>query len=162
MLHLTSFKNSRGVFVGDLYLDDRRLLATTHPATVVAAIYAMDLTTLKVTSSTGTHTANLEYRPDGDETLPLPIHKMRMDLNPAMYQYGHLASYPTEKVFLEGLDLFSNEDWHDTNEIADEHLRTAHHHLPPELIARPLTKPAGKTWKKTLRARNQFVYYPFC
>jgi hypothetical protein len=47
MLHSTSFKNSRGVFVGDLYLDERRLLATTHPATVVAAIYAMDLTTLK-------------------------------------------------------------------------------------------------------------------
>jgi hypothetical protein len=84
---------------------------------------------------------------------------MRMDLNPAMYQNGHLASYPTEKVFLEGLDLFSNEDWHDTNELADEHLRTAHH-LPPELIARPLKKPAGKTWKKTLRARNKFVYYP--
>src|SRR6202051_1868655 len=48
MLKLRFYPNSRGVWVGELLDDESPLLATTHPATVAAAIFAMDKCSLCV------------------------------------------------------------------------------------------------------------------
>jgi len=53
MLKLRFYPNSRGVWVGELLCDETRLLATTHPATIAAAIFAMDEHTLCVETSLG-------------------------------------------------------------------------------------------------------------
>lgn len=39
---LTLYKNSRGAVSGDFYKGKKRLLATTHPATIAAAFFSMN------------------------------------------------------------------------------------------------------------------------
>ena len=156
-LVLRFFKNHAGIAVGDLFLADQRLLATTHPATIVGAIYALGLKRLKVETTSGGKTADLRF-----SVSNIMMAKLRMDLNPRLYRFIHLASTQSELKFLEGLDIFSHEAWATATGRAEEHLRTAHHHLPADLVARPLTGAAPAGWRKTLKARNKFVYYPFC
>lgn len=161
-LALTFFLNDSGVPVADLYLGERRLLATTHPATIVGAMYAMGLTKLNVKTSVGSHTAELEFSEPGDEVWPLSAINLRMQLNPRLYRFRHLAPSADYHLFLQGLDLFAHDTWHTPPAQADEHLRAAHHHLPKDLISRPLTTPDPKGWKRTLKNRNNFVYFPEC
>lgn len=161
-LTLTFFLNDNGVPVADLYLGERRLLATTHPATIVAAIYAMDLTELTVITHEGSYSGELQFNEPGDDTWPLPVLNLQLQLNPELYQFRHLAPRVEYHPILEGLDLFSHETWHAPSAVADEHLRAAHHHLPKDLIKRPLETPAPKGWKKTLNRRNNWVYFPEC
>jgi hypothetical protein len=162
MLTLTFFKNHHDVAIGDLYLGERRLIATNHPATLVAAMFAMKRKQLKVTTLVGSHTGVIDF-PSGEEPFtPLPVLKMRMDINPRLYQFRHLAADESEAAILEGLDLFSQDNWYEPSDRADEYIRAAYHHLPPDVIERQLTKPAPKNWKKTLKARNEFIYFPEC
>lgn len=162
MLSLTFFENTNGAPVGDLHLGERRLLATTHPATIVAAMFAMELTELKVATSVGSHVGKVEFLEADAEFPPLPALKIRMGLNPRLYQFRHLAPTEDYVLLLEGLDLFVNENWYEPTELADEHLRAAHHHLPKDVIKRPLTTPAPKGWKATLKRRNGWIYFPDC
>lgn len=161
-LTLTFFSNHNGVPVADLYLGERRLLATTHPATIVAALYAMDETKLTVVTQAGTHTAELPFNEPDEEVWPLPAINLRMQLNPRLYQFRHLAPSDAYNALLGGLDLFAQDTWHSPTVVADEHLRAAHHHLPKDVIKRPLTTRDPKGWKKTLKHRNGFVYFPVC
>lgn len=156
-LVLRFFKNHAGFAVGDLFLGNRRLLATTHPATIVGAIYALGLKRLRVETASGQKTANLRF-----SVRDILMAKLRMDLNPRLYHYIHLATTQSELKFLEALNIFSHEGWATATGQAEEHLRTAHHHLPADLVARPLTGAAPTGWRKTLKARNKFVYFPFC
>ena len=162
MLTLSFFQNHNEVAVADLYLNERRLIATTHPATIVGAMFAMKRTQLKVVTSVGTHTGNIEFLAAGAEFPPLVAYKMRLDLNPRLYQFSHLASNPTEKAILEGLDLFSKNNWHEPSELSDEYIRIAYHHLPADVLKRPLAAPEPKNWKRMLKKRNDFVYFPDC
>ena len=162
MLTLLFFKNSNEVAVADLYLNERRLIATTHPATIVGAMFAMERSQLKVVTSLGTHTGNIEFSESDAEQVPLNVLKMRMDINPRLYQFTHLASDASQKVVLEGLDLFSKDNWRDPNEICDEYIRIAYHHLPQDVIKRQLVKPAPKDWSARLKKRNNFIYFPNC
>lgn len=162
MLTLTFFTNSNGAPVADLYLGERRLLATTHPATIIAAIFAMGLSELTVTTTEGSHTGTVSFMEADADFWPLQAMKLRMQMNPRLYQFRHLAPAQDYAPILEGLDLFTHENWYDLSELADEHLRAAHHHLPHDLIKRPLVTPAPKGWKKTLARRNGWVYFPFC
>lgn len=161
-LTLTFFKNSKGAPVADLHLGERRLLATTHPATIVAAIFAMGLTELEVVTTEGSHIGEVAFQEPGTDLWPIPAINLRLQLNPRLYQFRHLAPAASFVPLLEGLDLFAYEDWYDPTELADEHLRAAHHHLPKDLIKRPLETPDPKGWKKTLARRNGWVYFPFC
>ncbi len=161
-LKLTFFKNSNGVPVADLHLGERRLLATTHPATIVAAVFAMGLTELEVVTAEGSYIGKFDFQEPGADFWPLPAINLRLQLNPRLYQFRHLAPDTNFLLLLEGLDLFAYENWFHPNELADEHLRAAHHHLPKELIKRPLETPDPKGWKKTLARRNGWVYFPFC
>jgi len=162
MLTLTFFKNSHGIAVGDLYHNERRLIATTHPATVVAALFAMGKKQLAVTTSAGSYTGNLEFFGENDDVPPLVMTKMRYDLNPRFYQFKRLASSETESAYLEGLDLFSQDSWFAPHPRADQHLRLAQTHLPADVIVRPLTTPSPKGWWRTVKAQNEFIYFPNC
>lgn len=161
-LSLMFFTNTEGVPVADLHLGERRLLATTHPATIVAAIFAMGLTELTVVSIEGSHTGTLNFMEPSADFWPLAAMNLRMQLNPRLYQFRHLAPAKSYLPLLEGLVLFAHENWYAPAELADEHLRAAHHHLPVDLIKRPLLTPAPKGWKKTLAHRNGWVYFPNC
>lgn len=161
-LTLTFFNNSSGVPVANLHLGERQLLATPNPATIVAAMFAMDMTELTVVTADGRHTGELDFAMPGDSVLPLPTLQLLMQRNPHLSQFRHLAPAASYFLLLDGLDLFALEDWYDPNERADEHLRAAHHHLPKDLIRRPLVTPAPKGWKKTLARRNGWIYFPFC
>ena len=162
MLTLTFFNNSKGAAVADLHAGERRLLATTHPATIVAAMFAMDRTRLKVVTGVGSHTAGvLQPKTDGLWGKPVQA-KMLFDLAVKDYQWSHLAESDEQKIVLDGLDYFAFEDWAAPTEVADEYIRIAHHHLPKELIKRPLAKAVPAGWKKTLKKRNQFIYFPYC
>lgn len=55
-LTLTFFKNHSGADIGDLHAGTRRLLATNHPATFVAAMWLMGRSCLTVTASGGKRT----------------------------------------------------------------------------------------------------------
>jgi len=162
MIDLTFFNNHNGVAIADLYLGERRLLATNHPATVVAAMFAMGRKRLKAHTDLGSQTGDLEF-PDADADNPGPmVAKLRMNLNPRLYRFVHLASSPSERDVLERLDIFMHENWHEPSDVADEYIRIAHHHLPPDVIARPLNKPAPKDWSRRLKKRNEFIYFPEC
>lgn len=161
-LTLTFFKNSKGAPVADLHLGERRLLATTHPATIVAAIFAMGLTELEVVTAEGSHIGSVTFTEPGEDFWPIPAINLRLQMNPRLYQFRHIAPAASFVPLLEGLDLFAYENWYDPTELADEHLRAAHHHLPKDLIKRPLETPDPKGWKKTLARRNGWVYFPFC
>lgn len=161
-LTLTFFTSSKGAPVADLHLGERRLLATTHPATIVAAVFAMGLTELTVVTADGSHTGEVNFIEASAEFWPLPVLNLRMQLNPRLYQFRHLAPAQSYLPLLEGLDLFAHENWYDPTELADEHLRAAHHHLPKDLIKHPLVTPDPKGWKKTLARRNGWVYFPLC
>ncbi len=48
---LSLYANSRGAVIGNIVKGPTRLLATTHPATIAAAIFAMDENTIVFTSN---------------------------------------------------------------------------------------------------------------
>jgi hypothetical protein len=122
----------------------------------------MGLNRVNVTTDKGSYTGTLPFIPKGSTPVPLPVLKTRMDMNPELYQFNHLGTGSSEHAFLEGLDLFSNEDWRNPNKVCDEYIRIAHHHLPPALIKHPLTNPEPPDWKKKLREKNKFIYFPNC
>ena len=161
-LTLTFFTNDNGAPVADLYLGKRRLLATTHPATIVAALFAMDRTELTVVTAEGSHSGTMNFLEAGADFWPIEAMNLRMQLNPRLYQFRHLAPTQSYAPLLEGLDLFAYENWYNLTEVADEHLRAAHHHLPKDLLKRPLLTSAPKGWKKTVARRNGWIYFPFC
>lgn len=161
-LTLTFFDNTKGAPVANLWLGERRLLATTHPATIVAAIFAMGLSQLTVVTADGSHAGELNFIQAGGDFPWLPALKTRMQTSPSLSQFRHLAPAQSYLPLLEGLDLFSKEDWYELTDVADEHLRAAHHHLPNDLIKRPMLTPDPKGWKKTLSRRNGWVYFPYC
>ena len=161
-LTLTFFANSNGVPVANLHLGERRLLATTHPATIVAAMFAMGVTQLTVVTADGSRAGEMNFMEPEADFWPLPAMNLRLQMNPRLYQFRHLAPAQNYLPLLEGLDLFAHENWYHPAEVADEHLRAAHHHLPKDLVKRPLLTPAPKGWKKTLTRRNGWIYFPFC
>lgn len=162
MLTLKFFENPGGVAIADLYLGERRLLATNHPATIAAAIYAMGRKQVRVETAVGTRTENFDFSETEEDGSGPVLAKLRMDINPRLYRFNEIASTDSERQFLEGLEVFACEHWHAPNERADEHIRAAHHHLPKDLVARPLCTPAPRGWTKVLKKRNTFIYFPDC
>ncbi|WP_341314363.1 hypothetical protein WN982_03265 [Paraburkholderia sp. IMGN_8] len=146
MLNLRFYKNTSKVYVGDLYLGERRLLATTHPATIAAAVVALAETELEVRTHKGSTRIGF---PVGDSDIAL-LHGVSDD-----DEMSH---------FIDGLAKFSMLlsfplPWDDQAEI---HFRTAVHHLPPELVKVTTDEPAPADFKKQLKKRNQYIYYPDC
>lgn len=150
-LVLKLYRNSRGAVIGDLYLcginGEQRLLATTHPATIAAAVFAM---------------ARYEFvfkSEKGEGEFEFPVATGELDL------LASLLEDQPEADFMSGFATFSRfnfanpKPWDTQAEI---HWRTAVHHLPQEFVKVVPTEPAPKGFKKELRNRNRYVYYPWC
>jgi hypothetical protein len=146
MLTLTFYQNSQGVHIGDLHQGDRRLLATTHPATIAAAIFAMDEYDLEVKTDIGSLVIS----------FPIEI----SDLDPL----GAIMEDQAMGDFMSGFATFSRFDFANPlpyDPYAEIHFRAAVHHLPKELVKVSPSMPAPKSFKKDLRERNKYIYFPW-
>jgi hypothetical protein len=146
-LILSLYRNSRGVVIGDLYQGEKRLLATTHPATIAAAIFSMDEYGFAFKSEKGT--GEFEF----------PVATGELDA------LATLLDDQDEANFMSGFATFSRFDFahplpFDTQ--AEIHHRVAVHHLGNELVKVTPAEPAPKGFKKELRNRNRYIYYPYC
>lgn len=146
MLTLVFYKNSEGVHIGDLYKGEQRLLATTHPATIAAAVFALDEYSLEVKTDRGSHV--MQFPSEDDDMMPLTL----LSVDAAMVQ------------FMTGLVTFSQTNYSAPpgwDSQAEVHFRAAVHHLPSELVINAPKGPEPKTFKKDLRERNKYIYYPW-
>ena len=152
-LVLTLYRNPRDVVIGDLYLreeqilTDRRLMATTHPATLAASVFATNGKSFVFKSKKG----------EGEFAFPLETDELDA--------LRSLLGDQDEANFMSYFATFSRFDFahplpFDTQ--ADIHFRVACHHLPAKLLRVIPTEPAPKSFKKELKTRNNFVYFPFC
>lgn len=154
-LMLTLYKNDRGAVIGDLYLittdgDNEnltRLMATTHPATICAAIFAMDAYEFVFRSERG----------EGE--FEFPVATSQLD------ELANLLVDQDEGKFMSGCATFSRFDFahpapFDTQ--AEIHFRVSAHHLPPELVKIHPAQPVPKSFKKDLKVRNKYIYHPSC
>jgi hypothetical protein len=76
-----------------------------------------------------------------------------------------LLSTQDEADFMSGFAIFSRFDFlHPLpfDDQADLHLRTAIFHMGKGLVRIASLSPAPKGFKKELRNRNQYVYFPYC
>jgi hypothetical protein len=146
-LILRLYKNSRGAVIGDLYQGAKRLLATAHPATIAAAIFAMDEYSFYFNSGKGI----------GEFAFPVDTGELDA--------LGCLIEDQAGGDFMSGLATFSRFDFANPapwDTQADIHFRTAATHLPAMLLKVLPAEPAPKSFKKELRNRNKYVYFPNC
>lgn len=142
---LSLYANSRGAVIGDLYADAARVLATTHPATIAAAIFAMDEKTIVFKSDKGEAEFAFPFKND---------------------DFGALASLLDnldQVVFMTGFATFSHFDFlHPApfDDQAEIHHRVAAHHLLEKFVQVAPSSPAPKGFKKELRNRNKYIYFP--
>ncbi|TXC81022.1 hypothetical protein [Paraburkholderia azotifigens] len=146
-LELTFYRNSNDVWIGELSNGETRLLATTHPATIAAAIFAMDEYSVHVETERGSF------------EMEFPANTGELDALSQLMLDQEMGKW------MSGFCTFSRIDFVDPHAMdnqADVHFRTAIHHLPPELVkVRPFEiEPKG--FGKQLKKRNQFIYYPWC
>ena len=147
MLKLTFYQNSQGAIVGNLESGDRRLLATTHPATIAAAIFAMDEYELEVATV------------KGSMQVSIPVETEVLD------PLGEIMTDSDMGKFMSGFATFSRFDFANPSQFdtqADVHFRTAVHHLPDELVKIRPAEPAPKGFPAELKKRNQYIYFPNC
>lgn len=150
---LSLYKNSRNAVIGDLVVRNKegnreeRVLATTHPATIAAAIYAMAENTIVFKSD------------KGEREFAFPIRTEDLVV------LACLLSNQDQANFMSGFSTFSRFDFlHPLpfDDQADIHLRVATHHLGEQLVRIAPLSPPPKEFKKQLRARNCYIYYPYC
>lgn len=147
MLKLTFRPNHNNVWIGELLHGETRLLATTHPATIAAAIFAMDQYSLRVETEKG----------GIDMDFPLDMAELPSWL-PLMLD-AEMAQWMCSLYTFSQFDFVNP---HPNDKQADIHFRTAIHHLSPELVKVHPTKPEPKGFKQALEKRNEFIYYPYC
>jgi hypothetical protein len=143
---LSLYANSRGAVIGDLYVGEVRVLATTHPATIAAAIFAMAQNTIVFKSDK--EEAEFEF-PIKTEDLP---------------ELASLLDNQDEANFMSGFATFSRFDFlHPLpfDNHAEIHLRTAIHHLDEQLVRISLLLPPPKGFKKELMNREKYIYFPW-
>lgn len=146
-LTLKLYKNTRGAVIGDLYRGRQRLLATGHPATIAAAIFALD-------------EYDFVFKSDkGEKVFEFPLATDELDTLAA------LLLDQDEGKFVGGFAAFSRFDFMHPlpfDDQADIHFRVAVHHLPKDLVKVLPAEPVPKSFKKDLRNRNKYVYFPYC
>jgi hypothetical protein len=146
---LSLYKNSRNAVIGNLFVRDgkERVLATTHPATIAASIFAMEGSTLVFKSEKG----------EAEFTFPIKTEDL--------VALASLLTNHDQADFMSGFATFSRFDFlHPLpfDDQADLHLRTAIFHMDEALVRIAPLSPAPKGFKKELRNRNRYVYYPYC
>ena len=143
---LSLYKNSRDAVIGDLYVGAARVLATTHPATIAAAIFAMDEKTIVFKSDKGEAEFSFPIKTEDLGALAL------------------LLDNQDQANFISGFATFSRFDflhplpWDTQAEI---HHRVASHHLGEQFVRVAPMSPPSKGFKKELRTRNKYIYFPW-
>lgn len=143
---LSLYANSRGAVIGNITKGKQRLLATTHPATIAAAIFAMVENTIVFKSN----------EEEAEFAFPIKTEDL-----PAL---ASLLDNQDQGNFMSGFATFSRFDflhplpW-DTQ--ADIHHRVAAHHLGEQLVRIAPLSPPPKGFKKELRNRNKYIYFPW-
>jgi hypothetical protein len=144
---LKCFRNSRNAVIFDLYIDDKRLLATSHPATISAALFAMGASEF------------IFKREEGEHKFSFPL---RLD---EVTSLGNLLTDQAEADLWSGMLFFSNINFLNPPSIdtqAEKHLRLAVHHIAPEYIKNCPVTPPLSSFKRELNRRNKFIYFPHC
>ncbi|RQM50964.1 hypothetical protein EHZ19_02175 [Paraburkholderia bannensis] len=147
MLKLRFYPNSRKVWIGELLGAETRLLAATHPATIAAAVFAMDEHKLCVETAKGRC------------KMAFPFEDAEGGLLAALMQDAQMYDWMRLFCTFSRFD-FANPLPYDTK--ADVHFRVAVFHLPAELVKVHPSEPEPENFKLQLRKRNQFIYYPWC
>lgn len=146
-LLMALFKNDRGAIVGDLYRMEERVLACSHPATLAAACYAMGVEGLYFCSEKGVVECSF---PLLEEDLP---------------RLAALLSGEDEAHFMSGFATFSLIDFANPPSFDNQasiHWRAAAYHLPVKYLKNAPLLGSSKRFKKELRERNRFIYFPYC
>lgn len=144
---LSLYKNSRDAVIGNLVVGEERVLATTHPATIAAAIYAMAENTIIFKSNKGEAEFSFPIKTEDLGALAL------------------LLDNQDQAHFMSGFATFSRFDFLyplPFDDQADLHLRTAIFHMDDGLVRIAPLSPPLKGFKKELRNRNRYVYFPYC
>lgn len=144
---LSLYKNSRDAVIGNLVVGEERVLATTHPATIAAAIYAMAENTIVFKSNKGEAEFSFPIKTEDLGALAL------------------LLDNQDQANFMSGFATFSRFDFlHPLpfDDQAEIHLNVCLHHLPERLVRISPLSPLPKGFKKELRNRNRYVYFPYC
>lgn len=143
---LSLYANSRGAVIGNLQVSEQRVLATTHPATIAAAVFAMTENTIVFKSDKG----------EAEFAFPIKTEDLAA--------LASLLDNQEQGNFMSGFATFSRFDFlHPLpfDDQADIHLRVATHHLGEQLVKIAPLSPPPKGFKKELRKRNQFIYFPW-
>jgi hypothetical protein len=143
---LSLYANSRGAVIGDLYVGEVRVLATTHPATIAAAIFAMAESTIVFKSN----------KREAEFSFPIETEELP--------QLTSLLENQDQGDFMRGFATFSRFNFlHPlpSDDQAEIHLRAAIYHLKEELVRIAPLSPPPKGFKKELRNRNKYIYFPW-
>lgn len=150
---LVLYHNTKKATVCELHVGNDLVLATTHPATILAALQAMELGQNTVLTTLNGKQYQLSLAP----ISPDAIYNLWQALDDSEDELEH--------KFLDGLLTFKSLDFFNPpagDSQADIHLRTAIHHLPVNLVKRKPAGPPPADWPKQLKHRNQFIYHPEC
>lgn len=143
---LSLYANSRGAVIGNLVKGPTRLIASTHPATIAASIFAMAENTIV-------------FRTDkGEAEFAFPFK------NEDFSALASLLDNLDEVMFVSGFATFSRFDFlHPLpfDDQAEIHHRVASHHLPEQFVQVAPSSPEPKGFKKELRNRNKYIYFPY-
>jgi hypothetical protein len=145
MLILTFYANSRDEWIGELFEDETLLLATTHPATIAAAIFAMDECKLCLETYEGNFTMRFPF--DIDE-----MHQVG-----DLMQDEEMGKWMSLFCFFSRFD-FANPPFYDSR--PDIHFRTAVHHLPARVVKIHPMESEPTDFDERLKERNRTIYYP--
>ncbi len=147
MLRLTFYPNHHDVWVGELFDEENPLLATTHPATIAAAIFAMDKHVVRVETE------------KGDFDMQFPFSAEQFSAVEDLIQDPQMANWMSLFCMFSRFD-FVHPLPYDTH--AEIHFRAAVHHLPAELVKIRPEGPEPKGFRRQLKNRNRYIYYPSC
>lgn len=141
---ISFYENSKGATVASLTYGNQTLLDTTHPATIAYALQAL-----------GADAVDFEHQSQR-HAMALPCMFTTHELMTAV---GKHVEWVVLFMFFSQIDSFNPPA---QDKEADIHLRTAIHFLPEQLVTRKPTSAPRKNWKKELKFRKSFIYYPFC
>ena len=138
------YENHNGSTVASLKCGTQTLLDTTHPATIAYALQALGAGSVEFLHQ------SISYE------MALPSMIITSDL---LAGFGEHAEWVLRFMWFTQVDSFNPPAQDD---LADIHLRTALHFLPKNLVVRKPTSAKPQNWRKALKFRKDFIYYPHC
>jgi len=140
-------KNVSGAVIARIYFGGNEVFAAAHPGTVAAALFALGVEGFVFHHGAGIESVT-STDSNGQFCCLLPIAE------------DHLGEKFVDAILM--FHTLSFKDGVPNDGAADIHFRTAVHHLPEVSVVNVPTTPAPPGFKKDLRERNKYVYFPNC